>query len=157
MQREPITPQGHEKLVKEIEHLKHVERPNNIKAIEEARGHGDLSENADYDAAKQEQGMIQARLTSLEDRLARCEVIDPKTLSGKVVMFGATVTLVDTESDEHMVYKLLNSYEADAKLKIISLESPIGKALIGKEEGDEVVVNTPNGARDLAIVKVEFK
>lgn len=157
MNREPITPLGYERLVKEVEHIKHVERPANIKAIEEARGHGDLSENADYDAAKQEQGLIQARLLAAEDRLARAEIIDPKTLSGPTIMFGATVTLVDTETDHEIKYQLVSSYEADAKKNLISIESPIGKALIGKEEGDEVSVSTPNGSRTFGILKVEYK
>lgn len=157
IKREPITPKGYERLMKDIEHIKHIERPANIKAIEEARGHGDLSENADYDAAKQEQGLIQARLLQAEDRLARAEVIDPKSLSGSVVMFGATVTIVDTENDEEFRYQLVSSYEADVKLNLISIESPIGKALIGKEEGDEVAVQTPNGSRSFAITKVEYK
>jgi len=156
MKREPITPKGYDRLVKEIEHIKHHERPANIKAIEEARGHGDLSENADYDAAKQEQGLIQARLLAAEDRLARAEVVDPKTLSGSTVMFGATVVLVDTETDDELKYQLVSSYEADAKSGLISIESPIGKALIGKEEGDEVVVQTPSGHRNFAIIKVSF-
>lgn len=151
-----MTPQGLERLQKEIEQIKHVDRPNNIKAIEEARGHGDLSENADYDAAKNEQGLIQARLIHLEDILARVEVIDPKTLSGPVVMFGATVNLIDTETDDEVKYQLVSSFEADVKKNLISIESPIGRALIGKEEGDEVSVQTPSGARTFAIVKVQY-
>lgn len=157
MEREPLTPEGHQRLLKEIEHIKSVERPANIKAIEEARAHGDLSENADYDAAKQEQGMINARLTLLEDKLARAEVIDPKKLSGETVTFGATVHLIDTQTDEKCVYRLLGSFEADVKTNTISIESPIGKALIGKTDGDEVVVNTPGGVREFFIQKVEFK
>lgn len=142
--------------MKEIEQIKNVERPRNIKAIEEARGHGDLSENADYDAAKQEQGLIQARLAMAEDRLARAEVIDPKTLSGPQVMFGATVSLIDLETDESVRYQLVSAYEADLKFQKISIESPIGKALIGRQEGDEVVVQTPQGKREFAIQKVEY-
>jgi transcription elongation factor GreA len=156
MKREPITPKGHDRLVKEIEQIKHVDRPANIKAIEEARGHGDLSENADYDAAKQEQGLLQARLLAAEDRLARSEIVDPKTLSGTTIMFGATVNMVDTETDEEFKYQLVSSYEADAKIGLISIESPIGKALIGKEEGDEVIVQTPSGSRSFAVTKIQF-
>jgi len=152
-----MTPKGYERLIKEIEQFKHVDRPANIKAIEEARGHGDLSENADYDSAKQEQGLIQARLLMAEDRLARAEIIDPKTLSGTAVMFGAHVTIVDTESEDEFHYQLTSSYEADVKLNLISIESPIGKALIGKEEGDEALVQAPNGSRTFAITKVEYK
>ncbi len=157
LEREPMTPEGHQRLLKEIEHIKSVERPNNIKAIEEARGHGDLSENADYDAAKNEQGLIAARLAVCEDLLARAEVIDPKTLSGPRIMFGASVTLIDLENDDEVKYRLVGSYEADMKNRSISIESPIGKALIGKQEGDEVVVQTPNGAREFGIQKVEYK
>jgi transcription elongation factor GreA len=157
MERFPVTPQGHARLVKEIEQIKSVERPRNIKALEEARAHGDLSENADYDAAKNEQGLIEARLNLAEDRLARAEIIDPKSLTGTVVMFGATVTLVDLDSGDEVVYQVLGPYEADAKKRIISLESPIGKALIAKQEGDEVVVQTPNGPREFGIHKVVYK
>jgi transcription elongation factor GreA len=152
-----MTPQGHETLIKEIETIKHVERPANIKAIEEARAHGDLSENADYDAAKNEQGLIQARLLQLEDILARAEVIDPSTLEGPTIMFGARVKLIDTETDEEISYQLVSSYEADVKRNMISIESPIGKALIGKEEGDEVLVTTPSGKRNFAVTSVRYK
>ena len=157
MEKLPITPQGYEKIQKEIEQIKHVERPANIKAIEEARAHGDLSENADYDAAKNNQGMIAARLAVAEDQLARAEIVDPKSLSGDSIMFGATVKLVDLETDEGIIYKLVSAYEADLKNNTISIESPIGKSLIGKEAGDEVVVKTPKGSRQLGIEKVEFK
>lgn len=157
MEREPMTPQGYQRLLKEIEHIKSVEKPDNIRAIEEARGHGDLSENADYDAAKQAQGLINARLKLLEDKLARAEVIDPKTLSGNSVTFGATVLLVDLDTNDEVTYRILGAYEADAKAGIISLDSPIGKSLIGKQEGDEVIVRTPNGARTFGIQKVEYR
>lgn len=157
MKREPMTAEGYARLVKEIEHIKQVERPNNIRAIEEARSHGDLSENADYDAAKNEQGFIAARLGSAEDLLGRAEIIDLKTLTGPTVMFGATVTMADSETGDELKYKLLGSYEADAKKNIISIESPIGKALIGKQEGDDVVVQTPGGAREFVIQNVEYK
>jgi transcription elongation factor GreA len=157
MERIAITPEGLEKLKAEIEHIKHVERPANIKAIEEARNHGDLSENADYDAAKNEQGMIQMRLSQAETILAKAEVIDPKKLSGDDVKFGATVTLTDMESDEQVLYILVGAYEADLKQRKISIESPIGKALIGKSVGDEVLVKTPSGPKEFGIEKVEYK
>lgn len=157
MKREPMTPEGHERLQKEIDHIKHVERPANIKAIEEARSHGDLSENADYDAAKNEQGLIAGKLAALEDLLARAEVIDPKTLSGKNIMFGATVTLSDTDTGEEVTYRVLGGYEANPKKNIISVESPIGKALIGKMEGDEVSVQAPGGARQFVIEQVVYQ
>lgn len=152
-----MTPVGFERLQKEIDHIKHIDRPANIKAIEEARSHGDLSENADYDAAKNEQGLIQGRLKSLEDMLARAEVIDPKSLSGKNIMFGATVTLSDTDTGDEVTYKILGGYEADPKKNIISIDSPIGKALIGKAEGDEVSVQAPGGARQFIIEQVLYQ
>ncbi len=152
-----MTPKGYERLLKEIEVIKTVERPKNVLAIEEARGHGDLSENGDYDAAKNEQGLIAARLALAEDKLARAEVIDPKTLSGPTVMFGASVTLEDLDTGEEVRYMLVGSFEADPKKNLISIESPIGKALIGKSEGDEVTVKTPNGSRNFGIQAVEYK
>lgn len=155
--REPITPAGHKRLKEEIEHLKNVERPRNIKAIEEARAHGDLSENAEYHAAKEEQGMIAAKLAKFEDLLARAEVIDPTHYEGDDIVFGASVKLVDVETDEEMSYKIVGTYEADPKLNTISVESPIAKALIGKSVGDEVRVKTPKGIRELGIMSVEYK
>jgi transcription elongation factor GreA len=157
MKREPMTPIGHARLLKEVEQIKHIERPANIKAIEEARSHGDLSENADYDAAKNEQGLIAGRLSSLEDLLSRAEVIDPKTLSGSNIMFGATVTLSDSATGEEITYKILGGYEAEPKKNIISVDSPIGKALIGKIEGDEVSVQAPGGTRQFIIEQVQYK
>jgi transcription elongation factor GreA len=156
-EREAMTPTGYRRLLEEIERIKTVERPENIRAIEEARSHGDLSENADYDAAKNAQGLIGARLKLLEDRLARAEVIDPKTLTGPTIMFGATVNLVDMESDDELIYQILGTYEADIKKRIISLESPIGRALIGKQTGDEVLVQTPSGPKTFAIQDVVYK
>lgn len=155
--REPITPEGHSRLVKEIEHIKHVERPNNIKAIEEARAHGDLSENAEYSAAREEQGLIAARLAKFEDLLARAEVIDPKAYKGSDIVFGATVDLVDVETEEQYHYQIVGTYEADPSKGKISIESPIGKSLIGKSAGDEVKVKTPKGERELAITKVQYQ
>ncbi len=155
--REPMTPEGHARLVKEIDHLKHVERPNNIKAIEEARAHGDLSENAEYAAAREEQGLIAARIAKYEDMLARAEVIDPKAYKGSDIVFGATVDLVDVETDEGHTYQIVGTYEADPAKGRISVESPIGKSLIGKSEGDEVRVKTPKGERVLAITKVQYR
>lgn len=156
MKREPMTPAGFSRLQKEIDQIKHTDRPANIKAIEEARSHGDLSENADYDAAKNEQGLIAGRLASLEDLLARAEVIDPKSLSGSNIMFGATVTLSDGNTGDEITYKILGSYEADPNKKIISIDSPIGKALIGRQEGDEVSVQAPGGARQFIIEQVRY-
>ncbi|MGA0163541.1 MAG: transcription elongation factor GreA [Bdellovibrionota bacterium] len=154
--REPITREGYEKLVKEIDRIKHVERPANIKAIEEARSHGDLSENAEYEAAKNEQGLIESRLARCEDLLARAEVIDPGAYDGDDIVFGASVELVDMESDEKLSYRLVGTYEADIKAGSISIESPVGKALVGRRVGDEVKVKTPKGERELAIVSVKY-
>lgn len=154
--REPITPEGYQKLLKEIEHIKNVERPAIIKAIEEARAHGDLSENGEYESAKNEQGLIESRLARCEDLLARAEVIDPKAYEGDDIVFGATVELVDLETDETHVYRLVGTYEADIKEGSISIESPVGKALIGKRVGDEVKVKTPKGERELAVVSIRY-
>jgi len=155
--KQPITPLGHEKLTKELERLKNVDRPANIKAIEEARAHGDLSENAEYSAAKEEQAMIASRIVKCEDLIARAEVIDPSAYKGQDVVFGATVKLVDTETDEEHKYKIVGTYEADLKEGTISIESPIAKSLIGRTEGDEVQVKTPKGLRSLAILSIEYK
>lgn len=154
--KEPMTPTGYERLVKEIEQIKSVERPENIKAIEEARGHGDLSENAEYHAAKEEQSILAARLAKCEDLLTRADVIDPSQFKGPDIVFGAKVTLEDVETSEQVVYRLVGSYEADYKEGSISIESPVGKALIGKKEGDEVRVKTPKGFREFAILSVEY-
>jgi transcription elongation factor GreA len=154
--REPITPEGHARLTKEIEHIKFVERPANIKAIEEARSHGDLSENAEYSAAREEQGLIAARLAKYEDLLARAEVIDPKAYKGQDIVFGATVDLVDIETDDEHRYQIVGTYEADPSKGRISVDSPIAKSLIGKSEGEEVRVRTPRGERNLAITKVRY-
>lgn len=155
-EKEPITPEGHAKLVKEIDRLKNVERPRNIKAIEEARAHGDLSENAEYHAAREEQGMINARVTKFEDLLARAEVIDPKKYEGDEIVFGARVRLVDVDTDDEVSYRIVGKFEADAAKGDISFESPIAKALIGRSEGDEAKVKTPKGIREFGIIKVEY-
>jgi len=155
--REPITPQGYEKLKAEIDKLKNVDRPANIRAIEEARAHGDLSENAEYHAAKEEQAMIAAKLAKFEDLFARAEVIDPKQQKGEYIVFGAHVKLIDTETDEEMTYRIVGTFEADVKTGSISIDSPIAKALIGKTVGDEVNVKTPKGIRQLAVLSVSFQ
>lgn len=153
---EPLTPAGYEQLKKEIEHIKNVERPENIKAIEEARAHGDLSENAEYHAAKDEQGLIAARLGKLEGTLSRAEVIDSSNHKGSEIVFGAKVKLVDLENDEELSYQIIGTYEADIKKGTISIESPIAKGLIGKKEGDEVTIRTPKGPRDFGILSVTY-
>ncbi len=135
--------------------LKTEERPAIIDAIEEARGHGDLSENAEYHAAKERQGQVEAHIADIEDRLSRALVIDPTTLSGDKVVFGATVTLLD-EDDKQIRYQLVGQQEADAKVGRISYNSPLGRALIGRQTGEEVEVTTPSGDRYYEIAKIEF-
>ncbi|WP_260484057.1 transcription elongation factor GreA [Sphingomicrobium flavum] len=152
----PMLAEGHAKLSAEVQHLKRVERPAVIDAIEEARAHGDLSENAEYHAAKERQGQIEATISHIEDQLARAMVIDPTTLSGDKVVFGATVHLID-EDDQKKVYQLVGESEADAKNGRISFNSPLGRALIGRSVGDEVEFTTPAGDRYYEIDKVEFK
>lgn len=141
----------------QLKRLKEVDRPANAKAIEIARGHGDLSENADYDAAKEEQGMIEARIREYEAKLALAEVIDPTSLSGDTVKFGATVTLEDGDSGEELTYTIVGEHEADIKHGRISVGAPVARALIGKAVGDEVTVQTPKGSRLFEIVDVEFQ
>jgi len=152
-----MTGEGHAALEAELKQLKSVERHAVIKAIAEAREHGDLSENAEYHAAKEKQSFIEGRVLELEDMLGRAEVIDPKTLSGKTVKFGATVTVVDEDTEKEASYKIVGDQEADVSLGKISVSSPIARGLIGKEEGDVVEVNTPGGGRSWEIMKVEFK
>jgi transcription elongation factor GreA len=152
----PMLAEGHRKLSEQVRHLKQVERPAIVQAIEDARAHGDLSENAEYHAAKERQGQVEATIADIEDQLARAMVIDPSTLSGDKVVFGATVTLVD-EEDKKVKYQLVGQVEADAKDGKISYNSPLGRALIGREKGDEVEVSTPSGDRYYEIAKVEFK
>lgn len=156
-QKFPITPAGRDKMRAELKRLKEVDRPNNTKAIEEARAHGDLSENADYDAAKEEQGMIEARLRDLEAKLALAEVIDPTELEGERVKFGATVTIEDAESGDESTYTIVGEYEADMKRNRISITAPVARALIGKQVGDTVSIKTPKGLREVEIVEVEWK
>ncbi|HXH52630.1 MAG TPA: transcription elongation factor GreA [Sphingomicrobium sp.] len=151
----PMLAEGHRKLSDDVRHLKTIERPAVIDAIEAARAHGDLSENAEYHAAKERQGQIEANIADIEDRLSRAMVIDPATLSGDKVVFGATVTLID-EDDKKVRYQLVGEVEADAKVGRISYNSPLGRALIGREVGDEVEVSTPSGDRYYEIAKVEF-
>jgi transcription elongation factor GreA len=152
----PMTPAGYTALEAEIKHLKTVERPRIIKAIAEARSHGDLSENAEYHAAKESQGMIEARVADLEDKLSRAEVIDVSKLSGDSVKFGATVKIVDEDTDEEISYQIVGDCEADVKGGKIAINSPIARALIGKKTGDSVEVNTPRGHKAYEILNVKF-
>ena len=146
---------GHRKLSEQVRQLKTVERPEVVQAIEDARAHGDLSENAEYHAAKERQGQIEAMIADIEDQLSRALVIDPTTLSGDKVVFGATVTLLD-EDEKKVRYQLVGQVEADAKDGKISFNSPLGRALIGRQKGEEVEVSTPSGDRYYEIKKIEF-
>jgi transcription elongation factor GreA len=156
MERIPMTHEGYKALENEINQLKTVERPSVIRMIEEARAHGDLSENAEYHAAKERQAFIEGRVIELEDQLGRAEVIDVSKLSGTTVKFGATVTLVDEDTSEKRKFQLVGDLESDAKRGRISISSPIARALIGKAKGDTVEVAAPGGARSYEILKVEF-
>ncbi|MDF1680942.1 transcription elongation factor GreA [Ponticaulis sp.] len=156
MQRIPMTAEGHAALEAELKNLKVVERPNIITAIAEAREHGDLSENAEYHAAKEKQSFIEGRVAELEDKLARADVIDTSRLSGDTVKFGATVTIMDEESEEESRYKIVGEDEADVATGKISVTSPIARALIGKDVDDVVEVSAPGGAKSYEILKVEF-
>jgi transcription elongation factor GreA len=155
VEKMPMLAEGYEKLQTEVRHLKTVERPSVIEAIEVARGHGDLSENAEYHAAKERQGQVEAQIADIEDRLSRAMVIDPKTLSGDKVVFAATVHLLD-EDDKPVTYQIVGQTEADARVGRISYNSPLGRALIGRTIGEEVEVTTPSGDRYYSIEKVEF-
>jgi transcription elongation factor GreA len=152
-----MTLEGYKTLEQELHRLKAVERPRIIQAIAEARAHGDLSENAEYHAAKEAQGLNEARVAELEDKFSRAEVIDPSSLSGSSIKFGATVTLVDEDTDEKVKYKIVGDLEASVKDGKISISSPIARALIGKAKGDSVEVTTPKGSRSYEILKVEWK
>ena len=151
----PMLAEGHRKLTEQVRHLKTVERPEIVQAIEDARAHGDLSENAEYHAAKERQGQIEATIADIEDQLSRAMVIDPTTLSGDKVVFGATVTQID-EDEKNVKYQLVGQVEADAKDGRISYNSPLGRALIGRQKGEEVEVSTPSGDRYYEIAKIEF-
>ena len=155
VEKMPMLAEGYEKLQTDVRHLKMVERPQVIDAIEEARGHGDLSENAEYHAAKERQGHVEATIADLEDRLSRALVIDPTTLSGDKIVFGATVTLLD-EDDKKVKYQLVGQTEADARVGRISYNSPLGRALIGRQKGEEVEVTTPSGDKYYEVAKIEF-
>jgi len=156
MQRIPMTPAGHEKMKTELEHLLKVARPENVKAIAEARAHGDLSENAEYHAAKERQSFIEGRIQELQDKIGRAQVIDPATISHDKVAFGATVTLMNLDTDEEKTYTIVGSEEADAKNGFISIDSPVGRALIGKSEGDEVTIKIPAGTCEYEVVSIAF-
>jgi transcription elongation factor GreA len=156
MEKIPMTAEGYQALDAELKRLKTSERPTVIQAIAEARAHGDLSENAEYHAAKDRQSFIEGRLAELEDKIARAQVIDVSKLSGKQIKFGATVNLLEEDSGEKSKYKIVGEDESDVKAGKISISSPIARALIGKEEGDVVEVMAPGGAKSYEIVKVKY-
>jgi transcription elongation factor GreA len=157
MDRVPMTVEGYKRLEEELHRLKAEERPRIIQAIAEARAHGDLSENAEYHAAKEAQGLNESRVAELEDKFNRAEVVDPAKLTGTTIKFGATVTLVDEDTDEKVKYKIVGDLEASVKDGKISISSPIARALIGKSKGDTAEVTTPKGARSYEVLKVEWK
>ncbi len=152
-----MTAGGYRHLLEELQRLKTVERPAVIRAISEARGHGDLSENAEYHAARERQGFIEGRLAELEDKLSRAEVIDIGKLKGKIVRFGATVTLADEDTDEKVTYQIVGADEADVNARRLSITSPLARALIGKKTGDTAEVATPGGHKSYEIVRVRYK
>jgi transcription elongation factor GreA len=155
--RVPMTNQGYQRLVEELKRLKTVERPKNVREIEEARGHGDLSENAEFHAAKERQSLLDVQIREIEDKLARAQVIDVAALSGDKVVFGATVSLSDQDTGEELIYQIVGDHEAEPKNGKISISSPIARALIGKCEGDEAEVRTPTGVRSFEILRIAFK
>lgn len=157
MQKIPMTATGYQRLEAELKNLKSVERPSVIRAISEAREHGDLSENAEYHAAKERQGWIETRILEVEDKLSRAEVIDVSKLSGDKVKFGATVVLADEDTDEESTYQIVGADEADIKAGLLSITAPLARALVGKSEGETVEVTTPSGAKAYEIVSVAFK
>jgi transcription elongation factor GreA len=154
--RIPMTPEGHARLSAELKRLKTVERPAVIKAIAAAREHGDLSENAEYHAARERQGFIEGRVMELEDKLGRAEIIDISKLSGSKIMFGAKVRLVDEETDEEVTYQIVGPEEAEIAHGLLSINSPLAQALLGKEAGDSVEVTTPRGTRYFEILEVKY-
>lgn len=156
MKKIPITKQGYHQLEIEHKHLKMVERPKVIEAIAEARSHGDLKENAEYHAAREKQSFIEGRIQELENIIAHAEIIHVEKSSGKKIIFGATVELVDENTDEEKTYQIVSEYEADLKAGKISNTSPIARALIGREEGDSVKVQTPGGVKSYEVLKVKF-
>jgi len=156
VEKVPMTSEGYNAMQEEVRFMKQEERPRIIRAIEEARAHGDLSENAEYHSAKEAQGWNETRISEMEDKLSRAEVIDPHTLSGTTVKFGAKRVLIDEDTDAEVKYQIVGDFEADVKKGRISISSPIARALIGKKQGDSVEVNTPGGGKSYEIKKVAW-
>lgn len=155
-ERYPMTPKGLQALREELKQLREFERPKNVLDIEEARAHGDLRENAEYHAAKEKQGFIETRLRELEGMIAMSEVIDPGKLSGTKVVFGATVKLTDPNTEEVVTYTIVGDCESDIKLGKIAISAPLARAMIGKEEGDTVVLRNAKGGREYEVTEVKF-
>lgn len=157
MEKIPTTAEGYERLVAELKTLKTVERPAVIRAIAEAREHGDLSENAEYAAARERQSFIEGRVLELEDKISRAEIIDPSKLSSDKVTFGTTVTLADEDTDEEITYTLVGAEESDVSAGRLSIQAPLARAIIGKSVGDTIEVTTPRGSKSYEIVKIEIR
>ena len=157
MEKVPMTAQGHAALEAELKQLKSVERPNIIQAIAEAREHGDLSENAEYHSAREKQSFIEGRIKELEGLISRADVIDPLKVAGDTIKFGATVRLVDEDTEEEKTYQIVGEVEADIERGKLNVKSPLARALIGKAEGDSVEVMTPGGGRSYEVLKVEYR
>ena len=156
MDKIPMTAAGHQALEAELKHRASSERPRIIAAISEARSHGDLSENAEYHAAKEQQSLNEGRIAELESQIARAEIIDPTKLKGDTITFGATVTLVDEDTDEEKIYQIVGEAESDVKQGRVSIGSPIARALVGKKVGDTVEVSTPGGGKSYEVLNVRF-
>jgi transcription elongation factor GreA len=156
MEKVPMTAEGYRALDEELKRLKSVERPSVIAAISEARSHGDLSENAEYHAAKERQGWIEGRIAEIEDKISRAQVIDVTKLSGGQIKFGATVTVVDEDTEEEASYQIVGEHEADVRSGKISITAPLARALIAKQVGDVVEVNTPGGVKAYEVLKVRW-
>jgi transcription elongation factor GreA len=155
--RQPMTVAGKAKLESELKHLLQVERPGAIRAIEEARGHGDISENADYDAAKERQAFVEARIAEIQGKLASAEVVDTKQLKSNTIIFGAVVELQDCETDEKVTYQIVGEDESDVKQGKISVFSPMARSMIGKREGDIIELRSPKGEREFEVIKFSFR
>ena len=154
--RFPISPAGYKKLEEELHHLRTVERPSIILAIAEARAHGDLSENAEYHAAKEKQSFIEAKISDDESKISRAQIIDPSKVVSKIVQFGATIVVQDEDTYEFMTYKIVSEYEADASKGDISISSPVARAFIGKKVNESVEVNTPKGTKYYIIISLKY-
>jgi len=157
MQKEPMTPQGYQKLKDELDRLLKLERPQNVKAIAEARAHGDLSENAEYHAAKERQSFLEGRIQDLQSKIARAQVIDPSAISQNKIAFGATVKVLDIDTDEKKTYQLVGPEEADIKAGKLSIHSPMARSLIGKEAGDSVIVKAPSRTIEYEVLEINFE